>query len=309
MTIRNSNLSRRAMLAGAAAVPLAGALSAPVQAKAPMLGAKNTLFNRVALGDFEVTTILAASSRVDNPQNIFGINVTPEEFAAASSAAHIPADTTQFFFTPTVVNTGSELILFDTGLSAAGTTAALAEAGYLADQVDVVVITHMHPDHIGGLMADGAPTYPNARYVTGATEFDSWDMSGNEMFEAQMRPLAEQTKFITDGGSVASGITGMNAFGHTPGHMAFMLESNGKQLLLGADFANHYVWSLAHPDWEVLYDQDKETAARTRRHLLDMLVADTVPMVGYHMPWPAIGYVERQGDGFRYVPHSYQMML
>jgi len=309
MNTTTNPITRRAMLAGAAAMPFAGAFSSPVLAGAPMLGAGSARFNRVMLGEFEVTTILAGSRRVDNPQNIFGTNVSPEEFVAVSSAAHIPSDTSQFFFTPTVVNTGTELILFDTGLNAAGTTAALAEAGYTPGQIDTVVITHMHPDHIGGLMNDGAPTYANARYITGATEFDAWDMSGNEIFEGQMRPLAEKTQFINDGGAVASGITGMDAFGHTPGHMTFMLESGGKQLLLGADFANHYIWSLAHPDWQVRFDQDKEMAAKTRRRILDMLVADSLAMVGYHMPWPAIGFVETDGNGYRYVPHSYQMML
>lgn len=309
MSIKTSQISRRAMLAGVAAMPVAGAVSSPVQAGAPMQSTGNALFNRIMLGELEVTTILAGARRVDDPHNIFGMNVSEDEFSAVSSAAHIPSDTSQFFFTPTVVNTGAELILFDTGLNAAGTTAALAEAGYAPEQIDTVVITHMHPDHIGGLMREGAPTYANARYVTGATEFDAWDSSGNELFEAQMRPLAERTEFINDGSAVASGITGMDAVGHTPGHMTFMLESGGKQLLLGADFANHYVWSLAHPDWEVRFDQDKEMAAKTRRRILDMLVADSLPMVGYHMPWPALGFVETDGDGYRYVPHSYQMML
>ncbi len=309
MTRKISNISRRAMLAGAAAMPLAGGFSAGAFAGAPMLGAKTARFNRIALGGFDVTTILAASRRIPDPQNIFGLNVTAQDFAAASAGAHIPADMTRFFFTPTVVNTGAELILFDTGVSAGGTVAALTEAGYTPDQVDVVVITHMHPDHIGGLMIDGAPTYPNARYVTGAVEFDAWDMSGNETFEAQMRPLAERTEFITDGDAVASGITAMDAFGHTPGHMTYMLESDGKQLLLGADFANHYVWSLAYPDWQVRFDQDKDMAALTRRRILDMLSADKLPMVGYHMPWPGIGFVQTRGDGFHYVPHSYQLIL
>lgn len=310
MTRQSPKLTRRTALAAAVALPIATGFAGPARATAPLMNAGTTPFNRFKLGDFDVTTLLAGSRAVPDPQKIFGMNVSSDDFAAVSAAAHIPTDIAQFFFTPTVVNTGTELILFDTGLSADGTTAVLAAAGYTPDQIDIVVITHMHGDHIGGLMtADGTPTFPNARYITGSVEFDAWDMSGNALFENNMRPLADQTAFITHSGAVTSGITAMDAFGHTPGHMAYMLESNGKQLLLGADFANHYIWSLAHPDWEVRFDKDKETAAATRRKLLGMLAADTIPFVGYHMPWPGVGYVDTRGDGYHYVPHSYQLML
>ena len=99
------------------------------------------------------------------------------------------------------------------------------------------------------------------------------------------------------------------AAGHTPGHMIFMLESDGQRMAIAADTANHYVFSLAHPDWEVLFDLDKATAAVTRRKVFGMLAADRVPFIGYHMPFPGLGYVEARGSGFHYVPVSYQMML
>lgn len=300
--------TRRATLMGAAALPLA-ASGSPLLAAAEMMGAASPRFNRFKLGGFEVTALLAGTRTVPEPQTIFGMNVSPEEFATVSAANHIPTDKAQFFFTPTVVNTGSELILFDTGLNGAGTTAALQAAGYSPDQVDTVVLTHMHGDHIGGLMTDGAPTFKNASYVTGAAEFDAWDMAGNDGFENNVRPLAENMTMLDDGGSVASGVTAMLAPGHTPGHMAYHLESNGKQLILGADFANHYVWSLAYPDWEVKFDRDKAQAAQTRRKMLDMMATDKIPLIGYHMPFPALGYVETRGNGFHYVPASYQMML
>ncbi len=302
-------LTRRAALTGAAALPLAAAATGRLQAGAPMSSGGNAPYHRFKLGDFEVTTILAGTRAVDEPQKTFGMNASAEEFAAASAAAHIPTDRTQFFFTPTVVNTGPELILFDTGLNADATTAALAAAGYTPDQVDTVVITHMHGDHIGGMMKDGAPTYPNARVLTGQVEFDAWAGMENETFEAQMRPVAERTEFLKDGDSVFSGITAMAAFGHTPGHMTYMLESGGKQLLLMADVANHYVWSLAYPDWEVRFDMDKAAAAASRRKVLGMLAADGIPLIGYHMPFPALGFVDTRDDGFHYVPHGYQMML
>ena len=302
-------LTRRSVLASAASLPIAAAATSPALAAAEMLGVAMPQFKRMKLGSFEVTTLLAGTRTVPEPQSIFGMNVTPEEFAEVSAANMIPTDKAQFFFTPTVVNTGSELILFDTGLNGAGTTAALQAAGYTAEQIDKVVITHMHGDHIGGLMTDGAPTFGNAAYMTGAVEFDAWEMSGNEGFENNVRPLAEKTTMLDDGGSVASGVTAMAAFGHTPGHMAYMLESDGQQLVLGADFANHYVWSLAYPDWEVKFDRDKAAAAATRRQLLGMMAADKVPFIGYHMPFPAIGFVETRGDGFEYVPASYQFVM
>lgn len=304
-------LSRRAAMFAAAALPFAtpALIAGRAVAATPLQGPSSAAFNRFKLGGFEVTTLLAGTRTSDKPQETFGLNATPEEFAAASAAAFIPADKTQNFFTPTLVNTGTELVLFDTGLAPEGITAALAAAGITPDLIDVVVLTHMHGDHIGGLMANGAPTFANARYVTGAVEHNHWSGAANEGFDANVRPLADKTTFLDDGGAVVSGITAMAAFGHSPGHMAYRIESNGAQIALLADTANHYVWSLAHPDWEVRFDADKAAAAATRRNLLGMLAADKLPFIGYHMPFPGVGYVEPRDSGFRYVPATYQMML
>ena len=304
-----TTLTRRSLLTAAAAAPLAASFG-PARASAPMMGASTTRHNRFVLGDCEVTALLAATMPRPDPHSIFGLNVSAEEFNDVSAAANIPTDAAQFFFTPTVVNTGSELILFDTGLNPDAITSALNDAGYTPDQVDVVVLTHMHGDHIGGLMREGGEaTFPNARYVTGSAEFDHWAAAGNNRFDSNMRPLAEKTTMIGDGASVAPGITAVAAFGHTPGHMTYMIESGGKSLLLAADFANHYVWSLAQPDWEVKFDMDKPAAAATRRRILGMLASDKIPFIGYHMPWPAVGYVEAKDSAFSYMPSSYQLML
>ncbi len=308
MTKQGPTLTRRAALIGAGALPLMAAARA-ARASAPMQGAGHAPFNRIGFGGFEITTILAASSKAPKPQNFFGTNVSADVFAMISEQNNLPTERLRFFFTPTVINTGTQLILFDTGLSAKGTTRALAAAGYAPEQVDLVVISHMHGDHIGGLMDNGAPTYANASYVAGAVDFDAFDKSGDRGFAAKMKPLADRTRFIDDGDSVAPGITAMAAFGHTPGHMTFLIDSGGRQLLLAVDFANHYVWSLAHPDWQMRFDTDKDAAAATRHRILKMLSAEKMPFIGYHMPWPALGYVEAGGDGYRYVPHSYQLTL
>lgn len=316
-------LTRRAALLGAggalAGASLAGTL--PAHAAADKRGPLNAPVARYSVGEFEVNTLLDGAVNLKEPQKTFGMNVDADTFASASADNFIPADAFRAFFTPTLVNTGNELILFDTGVGEGGRPArgnmraALESAGYTPEQVDVVVLTHMHPDHIGGLMEGGAPAFANARYVTGQKEYDFWaamDPEANgvtKLMAKNVKPLAEKMTFLGDGGSVATGVTAMAAHGHTPGHMVYMLENGGQQLVLAADTANHYVWSLAYPEWEVRFDMDKEAAAATRKSLMGMLAGDKVPFVGYHMPFPAVGYVETAANGFRFVPASYQMHL
>tara|TARA_R110002110_G_scaffold214702_23_gene428504 strand:+ start:1846 stop:2772 length:927 start_codon:yes stop_codon:yes gene_type:complete len=302
-------LSRRHLLMAAAALPLGTGLAGTARAAAEMKGASTPQFSRFKLGGFEVTTLLAGTRTVAEPDKIFGLNADPAEFEAVSTAAFLPTDKSQFFFTPTVINTGSELVLFDSGLNPGGIGAALAAAGYTPDQVDTLVLTHMHGDHIGGMMDGDKETFANARILTGAVEHNYWMGAGNKGFDANVRPLNDKISFLDDGGRVTGGITSMLAPGHTPGHMGYRVESEGQNLVLIADLANHYVWSLAHPDWEVRFDMDKATAAKSRRRVLGMLATDRVPFIGYHMPFPALGYAEARGDGFHYVPASYQMMM
>ncbi|WP_037317023.1 MBL fold metallo-hydrolase [Ruegeria halocynthiae] len=309
MTIK---LTRRAALGSAAALPFAAAAT-PLLAAGAETKANSTIAKSFSLGDFTVTTLLDGSLPRDGAKEIFGGGASDEDFAKVSADNFISPEVAQFFFTPTLVNTGSELVLFDTGLGQGGIQAALADAGVTPDQIDIVVLTHMHPDHIGGMTTNDAPTFANARYVTASPEYDFWAAqdAGNrvgDLVAAKVTPLAEKMSFLEDGGEVASGITAVAAYGHTPGHTVFHLESNGQRLVLTADLANHYVWSFAHPEWEVRFDMDKAAATASRRNVLGMLAADKVPMIGYHMPFPSAGYVEARGDGFRFVPVSYQMM-
>ncbi len=152
-------------------------------------------------------------------------------------------------------------------------------------------------------MTDGKPNFPNARYAIGETEYQFWSaperMSGPtegaaKAVAANVTPLRDKMTFLNDQGEVVSGIRAMAAPGHTPGHMAFHIESEGKRLLLGADFCNHYVLSLQRPDWEVRFDADKAKAAETRKKMLDMIAADRIPFTSYHMPFPSVGYVRRR---------------
>ncbi len=304
-----TRLTRRAAM-----ITAAGTLAAP--ALMPQMAAATErpmppaipLYRRMRLGDFTVTTLLTAAQPMDNPQGTFGMNASREDFAALSAAHFIPADRGMSFHVPTLVDTGSEVILFDTGINPGAITAALAAAGHAPEDVSLVVITHMHGDHIGGLHGDG-PTFTKARYVTGQAEFDHWNASGNETFAAKVKPLAAEFGLIGDGDSPAPGITAMLAPGHTPGHMTYLLESGGRRLMLTADTANHYVWSLGQPDWEVRFDMDKALAAETRRRILGQIAEQKIPFIGYHMPFPGVGFLQAEGPGYRFVPASYQLDL
>ncbi len=319
---------RTALIAAGAGVVTATAgslsLTTKASAAAPKLGSAVPDHYRFSLGDFEITTLRDGAIQLDGPHPIFGQNIAADEVKAFAEANFLPGTRQEISFTPFVVNTGKELVLFDTGNGAArrpkaGHLAKLLEsAGFTTDQVDVVVLTHFHPDHIGGLMEDGKPLFANARYMTGENEFNFWSnkdlLNGGlkrvaTLVQSNVVPIAEKTTFLKNEGQVVSGITGLAAFGHTPGHMAFHIESNGKRLVAIGDACNHYVMSVQRPDWHVKFDMDKEKAVAARKSLLGMIAADKVPFTGYHMPFPAVGFLETKDTGFRYVAASYQMNL
>ncbi|MXU65977.1 MBL fold metallo-hydrolase [Oceanomicrobium pacificus] len=317
-------MSRRTLLSG---VALAGAASLapalPAQAAAEMQGLSVPSVYRFKMGDFEITTIRDGGVALDGPHPIFGQNVDASEVQALAEENFLPPTRMEIGFTVTLVNTGAELVLFDTGNGDTGRRPAagllldhLAAAGISPEDIDIVVITHFHGDHIGGLTEGGSPAFPNARYVTGATEYDFWTgdaAAGNDalansvkLVQAKVVPMAEKMTFVAPGDAVVSGIEAVNAFGHTPGHMAYRIESGGQNLILTADTVNHFVVSLQRPDWHVRFDMDKEAAANTRRELLGMIASERLPFIGYHMPAPALGYLEPYDGSFRYVAASYQ---
>ncbi len=316
-------LNRRQLIIGSSGLA-AATIAAPALAKAPMMGGQRPNLYRFKFGKFEITTLNDGAFYLNGPFPIFGADQFPEDVEELAKKNHLPSKRFEIGFAPVLVNTGKELVLFDTGNgdrrnpTAGHLKRAMKIAGYTPDQVDVIVISHYHADHIGGIKEGGEILFKNARYVAGEAENNFWlhpDQAGgstdatHKLALAHMKPVAEKTTFLKDGQDVVSGITAMAAFGHTPGHMAFHIESEGKRIFLGGDFCNHYVMSLQNPEWHVSFDMEKDQAGKTRRKILDMLAVDKIPFTSYHMPFPAVGYVEKKDEGFVYVPVSYQLNL
>lgn len=325
MTKSAPHLTRREAFLATGAGLATATLATPSSAAAPMQGPSSADIRRFKLGAFEVTTILDGAIQLDGPHPIFGQNVTAEEVQALAEENFLPPTRMEIGFTQTVVNTGEQVILFDAGNGAGRRPNAgklrerLAAAGIAPEAVDVVALTHFHPDHIGGLMEDGSAAFPNASYVMPSTEYDFWSPVEKAEAEATARvgklvqsnvvPIAEKATMIGDGATVVSGIDAVATHGHTPGHTCYHVESEGKRLLILGDACNHYVVSMQRPDWHVRFDMDKEGAVAARKQVLGMLASDKIPFVGYHMPYPAVGFVEPMGEGFRYVPATYQFSV
>ncbi|WP_158807535.1 MBL fold metallo-hydrolase [Beijerinckia sp. L45] len=316
---------RHLLLSGASVV-----CAVPAWARAPLLGSTRPTVSRFKLGAFEVTTILDAGAVLDGPWPIVGEDRPQDDVARLMRDNLLPEHKFQPGCTPAIVNTGAEVILFDAGNGANGfiprpdggwLARQLAPAGFKPEQVDVVVLSHAHPDHIGGLMEAGSPLFPNARYVIGAAEHDFWarderlaaapgslEANSAAQFRANVQPFAAKTTFVDPGQDVAPGIRALEAYGHTPGHLAFTLDSEGQRLMIWGDCAHHQVASLAEPGWHALFDMDKAQGAATRRRIYDMVATDRIPVIGYHMPFPSLGFVERAGSGYRWIANSYQLL-
>lgn len=318
-----TSLSRRGLLTGVTATAIAGGAGHSGVSLAQLGPASVDGTHRFKVGGIEVTSILDGVRRVKlaaSPTR----SASLEQFQDALAADGLARDETASVFHPLLVRTGGRLVLIDTGngprsLSAGtGLTARrLAALGIDPKQVDTVIISHFHGDHIGGLVtADGAQAFPNAEIKVPLDEWNYWldDVNMNKAAEgSNLRnahnnvrrvfgaiPGKNLAKF-TDGKEVAPGITAMATPGHTPGHTSFVIASGADKLLVQADVTSGIASVFVrHPDWFGGGDMDGPMAVQTRRKLYDMLAVETMPMSGYHLPFPAIGRIERSGSGYRF---------
>lgn len=276
-------------------------------------------------GESTITSLLEGHVARDDLHPFVATNATAEELQTLAAQNHLPFPRLEHGFVTTLIQTKDKLIAIDPGFgeNAPMPTAgyfndSLSKAGYSVSDVDIVLISHSHPDHIGNLMTGGEPTFPNAEIIYGRTEFDYWNKGNNisdmrkptlALFQKVAVPLAEKMRFIEPDESIVSGLTAINAFGHSAGHLAFHLEDGNQRLLMLNDTVAHCVASFERPDWHFSMDDDPDAAASTRKKLLEMASSEGIPVCGFHMPFPAIGYVEKAGIGYAYRPALYQFNI
>ena len=323
-----SPFSRRDMLraGGAASVLAAGGVLVPLPAygAAEMKGGQVPGYYRFKHGAFEITVLSDGAYML--PTNLLGTNVAREKVVAYLEENLLDADERVSHVNIPLINTGKQLILVDVGggmnwMPTAGKlTDNLQASGYKPEDVDMVVLTHGHPDHIWGLIDEfeEAPRFPNAEYVMAGKEWDFWTTAKAmdtlpEMFlgfavgaKKQLLPVAEKTRRIKPGEEISPGIVAIPSPGHTPGHMSVAIESEGETLLVTADSMTHPFISFAHPGWWPRTDIDAKMAEKSRRAMMEMAVTGKHLTLVYHISFPGLGHVARSGTAYRWVPSTWQ---
>ncbi len=282
-----------------------------------------------AVGD--ITCIAAADGHFNYPLRTFFANVEPDELRPMLRQRGLPEAHVTTPYTCLLIVSEGERILVDAGAGAKASISAalfpsvdnrdaltgrllpnLQAAGIEAGDVDKVIITHAHPDHVGGMLdAEGRPVYANARYYMARAEWQFWtspaavEQAPSALVHIARRnllPLAERLTFVDDGDEIAPGVHAVDATGHTPGHIAVAVASGGQRLLHISDLALHPL-HLENPTWFPALDIAPARAAASRARLLNQAAAQGTRLFAHHFaPFPALGTVQKATAGWQWRP-------
>ncbi len=316
-------LNRRTLLrAGSAAVGTA-ALAAPALAHAPEAGKKaQPGFYRFKLGAIEITVVSD------------GMLAFPAETLWGDRAEDARGLLTSTFQTPRpvglqintiLVDTGDKLVLIDAGCgvdkfqkTAGGLLGNLAAAGYAPSDIDMILLTHAHFDHLWGISdhENASLVFPSAEFVASETEVAFWSdpelasklppAQQPRVTQANLKLASPRMRLIKGVAEVAPGVTTFDTPGHTPGHISVRISSGSEELLLTGDVVVNSAVSFLHPEWPFGFDIDVPLATKTRMAFLDRAAADKTLVGSYHLPFPGFGHVVREASGYRWLPADWQ---
>lgn len=316
---------RRTALALAMGTLGAALVSSPASAAAPMVKTQAPGFYRTMLGDFEITVI--NDGTVDLPvDKLLNEPAAQTNALLKKSFLGSPLETSDNAF---LINTGSRLVLVDTGAGALfGPTlgklvANLRAAGYAPEQVDDILLTHMHPDHVGGLVANGQRVFPNAVVHADAHEAAYWLSKANMdkasadskgRFQgaiASVQPYVDAGKFLSFNGNadIVPGVKSLANPGHTPGHTTYLVQSKGQDLLLVGDSIHVGAVQFDNPSVTIAFDSDAKEAADSRAKVFTRADHAGALVGAAHLSFPGLGHVTEDGKAWHWIPVSYTTQL
>lgn len=314
-----TGLTRRNLLAGSALAAAAATLPASSQAAAPASGKQAPAYYRYKIGSYELTAIHDGvwMNKIDDK---FIRNASRPDVEKAMANAFMEPGVVPTPFTPLLVNTGSKLVLIDTGTGgqlpapSGSFLANLAAAGIDPKAIDTILISHFHADHINGIRdKEGALVFPNAEIHVSAPEWAYWMDDGNMSKAPEaarpvwlnvrrvFKDIGDKVAKFESGKELAPGITSLLTPGHTPGHTSFIVASGNQSMMALGDVTNNPWLFLRNPDWQGVFDVDGALAAETRKAVLDRLVVERSLAQGYHFPFPASGRIVKTG------PHTFDL--
>src|ERR1700687_832336 len=316
--LKRNSMPFAAVLLAALAIFVAGPNAAP--ANAPQHHDQQAGFYRLKVGDLEVTALYDGTGVFD-PHWLNGTKETMDGVVKALQEDPHMLDVVDGGF---LVNTGKQLVLVDAG---AGTwwgggalgrlEGSLRSAGYTPEEIDLVLLTHLHSDHVGGLTTqDGKRVFPNAEVYVAKSESDFWlspeiaakapkDAQGFfQSAQAIAAPYIKAGKWHTFGGSekIVDGMELVPLSGHTPGHTGYEFSSKGQKILFWGDIVHALRVQLQRPEVTAVFDIDQAAAAATRHQLLTRLAREAVLIAGPHMNFPALGRLHKEGSGYSWAP-------
>jgi glyoxylase-like metal-dependent hydrolase (beta-lactamase superfamily II) len=254
------------------------------------------------------------------------VGVSEEDFQAALNTAFLKPGAYIASVNAFIVESDSNTYMIDAGTgSALGPTVGrladnLSKSGYQPSSISALFTTHLHPDHIGGCVKDGKAVFDNAEFIVTKDDRAFWTDAGKrseapeqmqpffDLATSALKAYGNRMREISGETEVAPGITSVPLPGHTPGHTGYRLTSDNETMLVWADIVHVAPAQLPNPDVTIGFDIDPTQAAKTRKTLLEQVVADRILIAGAHLPFPGIGHIEKAGEGYRFVPADWQYL-